>query len=157
MGLETAELVSIGLTAASTGASVAAASGRGKAAAAQAQRNAQIDKQNAAIRLQEQRERSLERRREGRKLASKIRAITAAGGFAQEGTPLLLQTEAIKTAELDAQEEERIGLIEAGRLRESANLSLLRGQTARSAARLEQFGSIVEGGAKIAGILNAQD
>jgi hypothetical protein len=117
----------------------------GKSAQEQAEANAKIDIQDAAVVKSETKARTLEIFQQGRRASKTIRAMTAASGFAQEGTPLLLQAEAIKQAELTSLEEQRIGLTEEKRLLESAKLNKRRGKIARRTSQIQALGSVVGG------------
>ena len=123
----------------------------GKSAQKQAEANAAIDIADAAVTHAETKARTLDIFRQGRAVASQSRAQTAASGFAQSGTPLLVQAESIKQAELASLEEQRIGLTEEGRLKYSAALNIRRGKEARMTSQIRALGSFYSGGQKIAG------
>ena len=130
MGIETALLLSGGVKAVSSLA-------RGNAANKQAKANAQIDLQDAEVKIQEARERAAIRRRAGQRAAKSERVAAAASGFTQEGTSLQLQLEQLKQAELNAQEELRVGRIEERRLQQSAIANIRRGKVAKRASFFE--------------------
>ena len=117
----------------------------GKSAQEMAEANAAIDRADAAVVHAETKARTLEVFRAGRRGSKSIRAQAAASGFAQEGTPLLVQAEAIKEAELTSLEEQRIGLTEEKRLLESAKLNVRRGKIARRTSQFQALGSVAGG------------
>lgn len=117
----------------------------GRSAQRQAEANAAIDRQNAAVVHEETKARTLNIFRQGESASKSIRATTASRGLLQEGSPLLLQAEAVREAEMASLEEQRIGLTEERRLLQSAALNVRRGKAARSISFLNAGASIIKG------------
>jgi hypothetical protein len=117
----------------------------GGAAQDQAEANAAIDRQDAAVIRQETRARTLEMTRRGRQVSKQVRTQAAASGFAQEGTPLVLQAEIMRDAEISSLEEQRIGLTDESRKLQSAALNVQRGKTAKRLSFLRAGSHLASG------------
>lgn len=117
----------------------------GRDAQSAAEQNAAIEREKARNILGETQRRTLASRQEGRSAESQITVAAASGGLAQTGTVLQAKIAASRNAELNALEDERLGLTEARRLEHSAQMDVFRGKVARRTSYVRAAGSVVKG------------
>ena len=114
----------------------------GFSAQEQAERNAEIDRADAARTIEESHRRAAVIREQGRAAAGREKVRAAGAGFTQEGTSLQLQIDEIAAAEFNALEELRVGKAAESRLKQSADLNVRRGKVAK---RSGIFGAASQG------------
>ena len=114
--------------------------GKGFSAQKQAEANAQVDRANAALAIEESKRRAFEIQRRGRQAAGQEKVRAAGSGFTQEGTSLQLQIDQLEAAEFNALEELRVGRAAEQRHLQSASLNVQRGKVAKRTSVLDTLG-----------------
>jgi len=123
-----------------TGLNLGSTLGQGRSAQKQAEANAEIDRRDAAILMEESHRRAALMREQGRKGAKQEKVRAAGAGFTQEGTSLQLQIDQIEAAEFNALEELRVGSAAERRALNSAALNVQRGKVARKSSLFNALG-----------------
>lgn len=123
-----------------TGLKLGGTLGRGLSAQEQSEANAQVDRNDAALAIEESRRRAAQIRARGRSAAGQEKVRAAGAGFAQEGTSLQLQIDQIEAAEFNAIEEIRVGRAQESRSLQSAALNVQRGKVQKRASVLDTLG-----------------
>jgi hypothetical protein len=152
MGIETLAIVAIAATVAGAGLSAYSSIEAGKSQEALGRYNQAVMNNEALQRQQDARSAANAQRAQNEALKAKQRALYAKAGVVSAGTPLLVQAEQAATLEMAALDIERTGNIEAGRMRAQGDLDRMEGKIARRGANMQAVGTILQGGAAVAGM-----
>ena len=126
-----------------------------KAAESTAKYNADVARDQASRENLVNAENMRRKTRDNNRLLAQVRASTAAKGLASEGTPLAVLGDAAMTLERDINDLSYEASTRYQSLAQGAKMSIWEGKQTASALRTESYGTLLSGGAKASGYLQA--